>query len=206
MVAVPAGCVPQKTTADNDMRNKSVRISDRIIGDSRRYRVRWYCDWSENHKEETFKSLAKAKQRKREIDAMKASQVGPGMREMKFSQLAEQYMEASKRGRDGKMPLEFSTLKGYQHYLDEHILPYIGNVRLNELTRDKVSMFMGQLTEKFTTRQTAKHAFDLSKSILNWAVARDLIVKSPAYKLAVQLNDGRGVTNSVNHIFEVTDG
>ncbi|WP_212525304.1 tyrosine-type recombinase/integrase [Actibacterium sp. MT2.3-13A] len=50
---------------------------------------------------------------------------------------------------------------------------------------------MNTLIARYPSRRTASHAFNLVKSILNWGVARDILTKSPGYKLAVQVRSTR---------------
>ncbi len=167
------------------------KVYKREEGSKVHYRLRWYDPETRARKETRFSTKSEALQQKKRIDEQTRLILASNGSTMSFAALAAQYIDASQLGRDGKAPLEFSTLKTYRHYLSTHILPVIGQSRLNEITRDEMTILMNRLIEAVPTRQTASHCFNLTKSILNWAVARDLLQKNPAYKLSVQVRSHR---------------
>ncbi|WP_170432147.1 tyrosine-type recombinase/integrase [Ruegeria arenilitoris] len=173
------------------MQFKESKIYKRTDGAKTFYRLRWYDPDTRARKEVRFSSKSAALKEKKRIDEfIRLVSLNDG-RVMTFATLARQYVDASRNGRDGKAPLEFSTLKAYQHYLERHILPVIGSKRLLELSRDDMSVLMERLICAVPSRRTASHCFNLAKGILNWAVARDLMHKNPAFKLAVQVRSPR---------------
>jgi integrase len=53
-----------------------------------------------------------------------------------------------KRGSIGEQPLELSTIKQYRSYVDLHINPLIGKVRLARLTAPGVDDFVSKMLER----------------------------------------------------------
>jgi len=173
------------------MQIPEAKINKRVEGSKTHYRLRWYDPDTRIRKETRFLKKSEALQEKKKIDEHIRLVAANNGSKMTFAALAVQYVDASRVGRDGKAPLEYSTLKTYQHYLNTHILPVIGNMRLSELSRDHMTDLMNRLIGAVPSRRTASHCFNLSKSILNWAVARDLLQKNPAFKLSVQVRSHR---------------
>ncbi|WP_170360618.1 tyrosine-type recombinase/integrase [Ruegeria arenilitoris] len=142
---------------------------------------------SGKRKEKTFRSRSEAK--KCLASLIRAEERGENWVEQKsFLELANEYMQASAVGRDGKRPLEISTLHAYKHYLDAFILPMIGDIPIGDLNRDKLIELIILLKGKCKSVKTAEHALNLVKAILNWGVDRDLISKHCARNLSVQPN------------------
>ncbi|WP_353337714.1 tyrosine-type recombinase/integrase [Pseudooceanicola nitratireducens] len=109
----------------------------------------------------------------------------PKDRSPTFREIATQYIERSRRGRDGRVPLEPNTLNTYQNWLEKHLLDLIGDREIDKLDRDDLIELAGALLMRFENRTSARHCFNFTKTVLNWARARGLIETSPAFKLYI---------------------
>ena len=75
--------------------------------------------------------------------------------------------------------VEPSTIKGYR-YEARQISHYIGNELLSELSIATVNNWMAQMIEDGYASKTVTKPFRLLKQALNFAIAQDLLAKTPA--------------------------
>ena len=71
-----------------------------------------------------------------------------------------------------------STLKGYKSILKFNILPYFGNLFLEEITLSQINYFMKLMKEKYKPK-TASNCVTLTGSILKFAFEEGLIEHNP---------------------------
>jgi len=55
------------------------------------------------------------------------------------------WLETAERGTPERAPLERATVAAYRQHLDLHIKPYLGSVRLSQLSAPMVREFLGKL-------------------------------------------------------------
>src|SRR6476620_8991058 len=60
------------------------------------------------------------------------------------------WIKAVELGRGDSPPAEYATLRPYRSNLKHHILPAIGKLRLNQLTRANVTLFRDHLLTKLS--------------------------------------------------------
>ena len=99
------------------------------------------------------------------------------------------WIKAVELGRGDNPPAEHSTLRQYRSHLKHHILPAIGKVRLNQLTRSNVSDFRDHLLTKLS-RPMAKKVLASFKGILSEAEGRGCVVGNVANSVRIG-NKGR---------------
>lgn len=72
------------------------------------------------------------------------------------------------------------TLERYEQLLRVHILPALGDKRLQQITGTKIDEFYGQLIDKGLSARTIHHVHVMLKSCLTTAVRKGLLVSNPA--------------------------
>ena len=102
-----------------------------------------------------------------------------------FEKFSEKFIEDSKTGRSGSMPLDYHTIRIYESYLNTWIIPRLGSMRIASLTRSDVSTFRDELVAETNARSTAVKAMTITKSILSYAVECGIITSSPAQGVSV---------------------
>lgn len=90
---------------------------------------------------------------------------------------AEQWLTTRSRTANHGRGLAPRTAAEYRRYLDRHILPALGALRLQDVTRQTIEAWAIQL-DPTTQRQNA-HVYTLLKSIFATAAENDIIEKSP---------------------------
>jgi integrase len=76
-----------------------------------------------------------------------------------------------------------STIDGYQSVLRQHIRPRFSSIRLNEIRRNDVKEFIGQLVAKGLTRSTVRNAISILRSIFNQGIEDGIFEANPAATL-----------------------
>lgn len=104
-----------------------------------------------------------------------------------FADFAEEFMLASTTtGRLGSPPIRHDTAKTYRHYLKAHICPVIGSTPLTRLSKADMMRLLDALVSGLNRRASAQQAFGLTKTILRYAVEREIIATVPGDTLKVQ--------------------
>ena len=75
------------------------------------------------------------------------------------------------------------TLEGYRYRLERHVLPRLGDLRLDEITVDDVLALIGDLRERGYSGWTIRSILCPFSRLLSHAVRRDVIAVSPLSKL-----------------------
>ena len=94
------------------------------------------------------------------------------------------WIKAVELGRGDNPPAEYGTLRPYRSNLKHHILPAMGKLRLNQLTRANVATFRDHLLAKLS-RAMAKKVLTSFKGILSEAEARGYVVGNVAKSVKI---------------------
>ena len=120
----------------------------------------------------------------------------------KFSEYAEVWLEGY-----GKTALKYSTRESYRNELRNHITPYFGKKRLDEITRADVKQFIYDRLDKDLAPATVRKQVAYLSSILNQAVDDEIIERNPTRELfrLIPKKDKKADVNPLNkeeiHIF-----
>lgn len=79
------------------------------------------------------------------------------------------------------------TLRSYEHVLDLHILPKLGKLRVRDLDRGRIKLFLAHKLSSGLSRNTVRIIHATLRSMLNAAVDDRLILANPAERLGRQL-------------------
>lgn len=121
-------------------------------------------------------------ERRRELEA--EADEGPALGEV-----AESWLQACARGRDGNPPLEYTTIRTYEGYVRNYLRPMLGDRRVRSLTHQDVRAFRERLLEDAKIgRTTARKILVALKGILQWCLDEGLITANPA--ASVKLRSG----------------
>jgi integrase len=90
--------------------------------------------------------------------------------------------------------LERVTLHGYRFVLNSYIYPYLGQVQLDQLTRDQVVDFLKEVTTTKTS-DAAGRAVRHLKMILNYAVDAEWVIRNVALKLKASPSKRHRIAN-----------
>jgi integrase len=107
---------------------------------------------------------------------------------IEFVTLMQDYIDASRIGRDGKRKLELTTLAGYQAFLDQFLVEAFKDVTVEDMTSDDVRSAMTLLRKITPSADSARRVFRFAKSVMNWAVDRELRDRSPFGRLDIELD------------------
>ena len=94
------------------------------------------------------------------------------------------WIKAVELGRGDNPPAESGTLRPYRSNLKHHILPAMGKLRLNQLTRANVATFRDHLLAKLS-RAMAKKVLTSFKGILSEAEVRGYVVGNVAKSVKI---------------------
>ena len=94
------------------------------------------------------------------------------------------WIKACELGRGDNTPCERATLANYKAYLKHHIVPAIGKVKLNQLTRGNVAAFRDHLLTKLS-RSLAKKVFICFGGILSEAELRGYVGSNVAANVKI---------------------
>ena len=86
---------------------------------------------------------------------------------------AEDYIKLYKQGK-----IEQNTLVGYRGYLKNHIVPAMGDMRINEITVSIVQEYINAKAEKLTAK-TIKEHIGFMASVFDGAVEDEIIPRNP---------------------------
>ena len=95
-----------------------------------------------------------------------------------FNQFAETWLAGY-----GKTALKYSTLESYRNELRNHLKPYFGKKRLDEITRAEVKQFIYDDLGKGLSPATVKNHLAYLSSILNQALDDEIIKENPTRRL-----------------------
>jgi len=96
-------------------------------------------------------------------------------RAMTFAQLVDAFLE---RGLPGD--LTENTRSNYERMLHLNVTPILGDLRLLELKSDQVEAMLDTLEEKGMAASSMRHALNLTRRALRFAILRDLVIRNVA--------------------------
>ena len=103
----------------------------------------------------------------------------------RFEDFSKRFMDDSRLGRHGAVPLRFETLRSYQLYIDSRINPIIGNKMLASITNKDMTELMQHCIASTKARRTAQRAFTVAKIILRYAISLDIIGSLPGLTVKI---------------------
>ena len=102
------------------------------------------------------------------------------------AEAAQRWLDAVKRGRNGRDPVEPHTLRVYDLFVRTHIDPFIGLVRLNRLTPARVREFRDiDLLGNGRSRSMTKKVLGALSSICREAVSDELLGVNPCSSISI---------------------
>ena len=126
---------------------------------------------------ETFRRRrdAEARQRRIEADELAGTLVDPRKGRIGFDAFADNWVTT--RLVNGR-PLAPMTAQGYRGLLRRHLVPYFGDVPLNQVSPERVREWFSKTAAAAGRSQAAK-GYRLLRAILNTAVDEELIARNP---------------------------
>lgn len=105
-----------------------------------------------------------------EVDLRRGAWIDPAGGRVTLADWAERWLE-------GRADLRPVTRAKYQHMLDRHVIPVLGNRELGRLTPSAVRSWYMDLRERYVT--TGDDSYRMLRAILNTAVTDGLIARNP---------------------------
>jgi len=112
-----------------------------------------------------------------------------------FSQFAETWLAGY-----GQTALKYSTLESYRNELRNHLKPYFGKKRLDEITRADVKQFIYDSLGKGLSPASVRNYLAYLSSILNQALDDEIIKENPTRRLfkIIPKKDKKSEINPLN--------
>lgn len=76
-----------------------------------------------------------------------------------------------------------TTVERYMNILDTHIIPYIGDLHLDDITPEHLNRWMDELYKKNLSRSTIRMEYGFLLNVLNTAVKWDYLSNNPMQKI-----------------------
>jgi len=152
-------------------------------------RIGWivnYVDPGGARRRKQFKTRKSANAYLTKVHAEIAGGTHVGGTSVTLARAAELWLEACKRGRNGRVGVEAHTLRAYENHVNNHIVPYFGGVRLNELNAPAVSEFRNHLIDG-TSRPTARKVLTSLSGILSEARTAGLVGQNVSEGITVYM-------------------
>lgn len=102
-----------------------------------------------------------------------------------FEKFAKRFMEDSKAGRDGRLPMAPTTAKSYYGCLRRTVNPKIGHLRMSSIDRKHISKLRDELVAESCARSTALKSLTVTQAIMSYAVDCGVIPFSPAARIHI---------------------
>lgn len=150
------------------------------------YYVVRFKDGSGNQRDKQFVRRYEAESFIQEISQLIKSGQFTKHADIRFSDLANQFLEASMVGRNGRSPITRKTAAGYKLYLNGHVLPRIGEQPIIGIDRPQLNQLVQELTLSLTKRASARQAFAVVKVCLTYAVEMGYLQSNPALSIVVK--------------------
>jgi len=108
-----------------------------------------------------------------------------------FRIVAQDYIDQSRFGRDGKRPLELNTLANYQSYIDRFFEEVFGDITVEDMTKQDVRSAIVHLRKVTSSTDMARRVYRFAKSVMKWAVeSLELRDSSPMTGLDIETDKG----------------
>lgn len=108
-----------------------------------------------------------------------------------FAKVAERFLSACAQGRSGAFPLEPHTIRTYRNYLNNHLIPMLGGRYISSVNRADCRMIRDTLVARLKSRNSARQALCVFRSVVKFAVEEDLLAFNPAYLITIKAGSGR---------------
>ncbi|AMO44119.1 integrase [Roseobacter phage DSS3P8] len=105
-----------------------------------------------------------------------------------FEEFSLRFITVSRTGRDGKEPLDHDTLRSYEGYLKNWINPQLGRFALTKITNSHMRDFLQHLLSNVPNRTTVQRILTITKVILGYAKAVEIIRTVPGADLTVAVD------------------
>lgn len=141
--------------------------------DGRRYRVRYRTPDRRQTAKRGFRTKREAEQflATVEVSKMRGEWVDPTRSRSSVASTAKEWFSA-------QVQVKPTTLSGYRHSLDKHVLPRWGSVRLIDVRHSDVQSWVGQLAETLGPSMI-RQIFLVLSGVLKFAVRDGRLVKNP---------------------------
>lgn len=144
--------------------------------------------WQVRYRDAGGKQRARQFRTKKEAEAFETRTRGelatgvhtPDAASVTLAEAADLWLETC----DGES-LQASTLKGYREYVNLHIKPALGSIKLARLTRPHVAEFKTAMVEK-RSRVTARKVVSALGAILKDAMTRGLVAQNVASEIRIK--------------------
>jgi integrase len=155
--------------------------------------------WQVRYKDASGRRRARQFERKKEAQdfadtitaSVRAGTHVPERETATVAKAAEIWIEACARGRDGREPVEASTLRMYRQHVRLHIVPILGGLKLSNLMTQRVRSFRDDdLLGGGRSRAMTKKILGSLSSICGEAAARGQIAVNPCAGVTI-VNSGR---------------
>lgn len=92
--------------------------------------------------------------------------------------LTQQWLESCKQGRNGNYPLEPQTISTYNSMVNNHILPYLGDMMWSDIDKDLCKKFRDHLVSKCQSRSTARSILTVFKLCMSFALEEGYVLSN----------------------------
>ena len=115
-------------------------------------------------------------------NAISLSKVPVIKESISFGKYAKDYMALYKNNGS----VEGNTLVGYRSYMSNHILPFFGDMLIDQITPDHIQQYINSKAQTYT-QKTIKEHLNLIRPIFDSAVEDGLIVKNPCVSKRIKI-------------------
>jgi integrase len=144
--------------------------------------------WQVRYRDQWGKRRSKEFARKRDAESFASTierQVRDGLHvhdrdAITVAKAADEWLAACQRGRDGRDPVEVTTLATYRGHVEHYVKPALGGVLVNKLTTPHVRKFRNGLVDRGLSSVTIRKVLTSLKGVLGEAVASGYAGTNPA--------------------------
>lgn len=120
-------------------------------------------------------SRADARAKLDELVTQRALGIDLSQRATNFTDLVRMWLE-----RGAPPGITDNTISNYEHMLTAHVVPTLGDYRLSELRSEHVELMLDTMADVGLAASTMRHALNLTRRVLRFGMARDLVVRNVA--------------------------
>jgi len=150
----------------------------------------------------TFAKIQDARKALIEFEANKAKKNIVFPSSTKFKDYAIYWLDDIK-----SLKCEMTTMYGYRNIVNNHLIPYFGDYKLQDLKQKPINKYFKKKDEDGLSKNTIRKHYDLLKDILKNAVNEEIILKNPLDKIEPLKIDKKEMNfytiEQLNKLFEV---
>jgi len=150
----------------------------------------------------TFAKIQDARKALIEFEANKAKKNIVFPSSTKFKDYAIYWLDDIK-----SLKCEMTTMYGYRNIVNNHLIPYFGDCKLQDLKQKPINKYFKKKDEDGLSKNTIRKHYDLLKDILKNAVDEEIILKNPLDKIEPLKIDKKEMNfytiEQLNKLFEV---